>query len=65
MEKSECAFCGSPLNIPEGSEKLVCEACGNTNSAKSKEIECVHCGAPFEPDVKANACPYCDSKIGL
>lgn len=61
MENKNCCNCGASLSVPKGSEFLVCEYCGNTNSSKKNEIKCIDCGTPFsvKPDDKTNACPSC------
>lgn len=56
-----CFGCGADLSVPDGSEKLVCEYCGNTNLAKTPGIVCLNCSGNITPEKKAegNACPWC------
>jgi LSD1 subclass zinc finger protein len=57
----DCLGCASKLAVPEGSDRVVCEACGNINAVKSGQITCLNCAADFDPN--EGACPYCNSKF--
>ena len=60
----DCGGCGVDMKVPEGSEKMICEYCGNLNLIKSGTISCMNCGGEMTPDdaqVK-NECSYCGSQ---
>lgn len=60
----DCGGCGVDMKVPEGSEKMICEYCGNLNLIKSGCISCMNCGGEMTPDdaqVK-NECSYCGSQ---
>ena len=58
----ECSVCSSKLNIPEGSESIVCETCGTFIEIKSNTIKCFGCGASFNPK-ETDVCPFCNTKL--
>ena len=53
-----CTLCSANLSVPANSEKVLCTVCGCTNKVKSAEIQCINCGAGFNPK-DDKKCPYC------
>lgn len=60
-----CICCNNKLSILEGTEKILCEACGTTNNVKTKEIICENCAGHYTPEesIEKSKCPYCGSRI--
>lgn len=53
MDEYSCAVCNHHMQVPDGSEAIVCEQCENKNQVKTYAIECMNCGVSFTPDISA------------
>lgn len=61
-DEKNCVVCSSVLKIPEGAEHTLCETCGSMNTLKTGAIQCLACGADFNP-ADTDSCEYCGAKI--
>lgn len=62
LQQQQCKVCNNRFDIPEGCDKTVCENCGCINKAKSDEIQCLNCGAMFNPTTN-HCCAYCGGRV--
>lgn len=61
ISKMECCVCQSEINVPENSNTVICETCGNSNNVKEKTINCINCGTRFAVSNGKAQCPSCGS----
>lgn len=64
-ERRHCGGCGSPLDVPKGARRVICESCGRASDVSRAEIACMRCGTPLSAPHGAHtfSCPACSMEL--
>jgi len=70
LENLVCGACGSPMRMPKGAKRRVCESCGQVLDLETRRVPCTSCGSAISLPTGSTkttefSCPFCQAHVTL